>query len=167
MSVIAENKVGIFHYTLTNNAGEILDSSEGQDPMPYLHGCGNIIPGLEVQMAGKGAGDSFTAIIPPAEAYGEFDPEAFMQVPGAQLPEGIEFQQGLQLIAQGEDGSAMPIFMDSYDEANDLYTFNANHPLAGETLTFKVDVVGVRDATEEELAHGHPHGLDGTAGHHH
>ena len=167
MSVIADNKVGIFHYTLTNAAGEVLDSSEGQEAMPYLHGAGNIIPGLEEQMAGKQAGDKFTAVILPADAYGEFNPEAFIQVPRADLPEGIEFEKGLQLIAQDENGGMMPIFMDGYDEASDIFTFNANHPLAGETLTFQVEVVGVRDANEEELAHGHPHGIDGTQGHHH
>lgn len=167
MSVIAINKVGIFHYKLTNNAGEVLDSSEGQDPMPYLHGAGNIIPGLEEHMVGKTGGDTFVAVIQPADAYGEFNPEAFIQVPGNQLPEGIEFQKGLQLLAQDENGAHMPIFMDGYDADGDMYTFNCNHPLAGETLTFNVEVVGVRDATEEELAHGHPHGLDGTQGHHH
>ena len=159
MSTIAQNKVGIFHYTLTNQGGEVLDSSQGQDPMPYLHGAGNIIPGLESHMAGKKSGDSFTAVISPEDGYGEFNPEAFLQVPKAQLPEGIEFQKGLQLLAQDEDGGVMPIFMDGYDEATDIFTFNANHPLAGETLTFKVEVVEVRDASDEELAQGHPVGL--------
>ena len=167
MSVIAENTVGIFHYTLTNDAGETLDSSEGQDPMPYLHGSGNIIPGLETHMVGKKAGDAFVAVIQPADAYGEFNPEAFIQVPRAQLPEDIEFEKGLQLLAQGEDENVMPIFMDGYDEGTDIFTFNCNHPLAGQTLTFNVEVVDVRDATEEELQHGHPHGIDGTQGHNH
>ena len=165
MSVIAANKVGIFHYTLTNQGGEVLDSSQGQDPMPYLHGYGNIIPGLEVQMTGKQAGDKFTAVILPEDAYGEFNPEAFIQVPRAQLPEGIEFQKGLQLLAQDGNGGVLPIFMDGYDEATDIFTFNANHPLAGETLTFEVEVVAVRDATKEELTHGHPHGIEGTETH--
>lgn len=156
MSVIAPNKIVIFHYTLTNQGGEVLDSSQGQDPMPYLHGAGNIIPGLEAQMSGKKAGDKFTAVISPADAYGEFNPEAFIQVPRAQLPEGIEFQKGMQLLAQDENGGVMPIFMDGYDEATDIFTFNANHPLAGETLTFEVEIVEVQDATEAELAQGHP-----------
>ena len=167
MSMITENKVGIFHYHLTNDAGDILDTSNGQDPMPYLHGFGNIIPGLEEQMEGKQAGDKFTAIILPEDAYGEFDPDAFIQVPKDQLPEGIEFEEGLQLLAEGDDGHVMPIYMDSYDEATEIFTFNCNHPLAGETLTFQVEIVAVRDATEEELEHGHPHGADGTEGHHH
>ena len=92
MSVIALNKVGIFHYTLTDQGGEVLDSSQGQEPMAYLHGAGNIIPGLEEQMAGKKVGDKFTVIL-PADAYGEFNPEAFIQVPRAQLLEGIEFKR--------------------------------------------------------------------------
>jgi len=156
MSVIAENKVVIFHYTLTNEQGDVLDSSEGQKPMSYLHGAGNIILGLEREMAGKAPGDEFTAVILPEDAYGEFNPEAFLQVPRAQLPEGIEFQEGLQLIAQDENGGMMPIFMDGYDKETDIFTFNANHPLAGETLTFKVGVVAVQDATEAELAQGRP-----------
>ena len=156
MSVIAENKVVIFNYTLTNEQGTVLDSSEGQTPMSYLHGAGNIIPGLEREMAGKTPGDAFTAVVSPEDAYGEFNPEAFLQVPRAQLPEGIEFQEGLQLIAQDENGGMMPIFMDGYDKETDIFTFNANHPLAGETLTFQVEVVDVQDATEAELAQGHP-----------
>ena len=160
MSVITAKKVGIFHYTLTNQAGDVLDSSQGQEPMPYLHGSGNIIPGLEKQMTGKQKGDKFTVIL-PADGYGEFNPEAFIQVSRAQLPEGIEFQKGLQLLAQDENGGVMPIFMDGYDEASDIFTFNANHPLAGETLTFEVEIVDVRDATDEELDNGHPHGIDG------
>jgi FKBP-type peptidyl-prolyl cis-trans isomerase SlyD len=160
MSVIAENKVGIFHYTLTNQGGEVLDSSQGQDPMPYLHGAGNIIPGLEKEMDGKEAGAKFTAVISPENAYGEFNPEAFIQVPKDQLPEGIEFQKGLQLLAQDEDGGVMPIFMDGYDSDTDIFTFNCNHPLAGETLTFEVEVFAVRDATETELTQGHPEGLE-------
>ena len=107
-------------------------------------------------MAGKKAGDKFTAVVLPADAYGEFDPEAFIQVPRAQLPEGIEFQKGMQLLAQDENGGVIPIFMDGYDEATDIFTFNANHPLAGETLTFQVEVVDIQDATEAELAQGHP-----------
>ena len=156
MSIIAENKIAIFHYTLTNDQGDIIDSSEGQQPLPYLHGAGNIIPGLEREMTGKQPGDTFTAVVLPEDAYGEFNPEAFLQVPRAQLPEGIEFQKGLQLIAQDENGGMMPIFMDGYDEETDIFTFNANHPLAGETLTFKVEVVDVQEATEAELAQGHP-----------
>ena len=103
MSVIAKNKVGSFHYTLTNQTGEILDSSQGQEPMPYLHGAGNIIPGLESQMAGKKSGDSFTAVISPEDAYGAFNPEAFIQVAGSELPEGSKFEKGLQMLVDGAD----------------------------------------------------------------
>lgn len=167
MSEIAENKVGIFHYTLTNDAGEIMDTSDGQDPLPYLHGAGNIIPGLEAHMLGKKVGDTFNAIIPPAEAYGEFNDEAFIEVPKSQLPEGIQFNPGAQMIAEDEEGHPTPIWMDGYDEEREMFTFTLNHPLAGMTLTFQIAIAGVRDATEEELAHGHPHGIDGTQGHHH
>ena len=162
MSEVADQKVAIFHYTLTNDAGEVMDSSEGQEPLPYLHGAGNIIPGLEAHMLGKKAGDSFDAVIPPSEAYGEFDDGAFLQVPKAQLPEGIQFQRGAQLIAEDENGHPTPIWMDGYDEGTEMFTFTLNHPLAGMTLTFQIQIVGVRDATEAELEQGVPHGIDGT-----
>ena len=165
MSTITKDKVGIFHYTLTNNAGEVLDSSAGQEPMAYLHGYHNIIPGLEKQMEGKAIGDKFTAIISPAEGYGEYNDEAFIQVPREQLPPGIQFQKGMQLIAEDEQGNPMPVWMDSY--ADDIFTFTFNHPLAGVTLTFAVEIAGIRDALAVELEHGHPHGIDGTGGHHH
>ena len=162
MSEIAANKVGIFHYVLTDSSGEVLDSSEGMEPLAYLHGAGNIIPGLESQMDGKKAGDSFSAVVTPDQAYGEINEEAFVQVPRSALPEGIQFQRGGQMIAEGEDGQPIPVWMDDYNEETDIFTFTFNHPLAGQTLTFNVQLVGVRDATEEELAQGHPHGIDGT-----
>ena len=156
MSTVAENKVVIFHYTLTNEQGGTIDSSEGQKPMPYLHGAGNIISGLEREMTGKKPGDTFTAVILPEDAYGKFNPEDFFQVSKHELPEGIEFQKGLQIIAEDENGRRVPVFMDGYDEETEIFTFNANHPLAGETLTFQVEVVDVQDATEAELAQGYP-----------
>jgi FKBP-type peptidyl-prolyl cis-trans isomerase SlyD len=167
MSVIAKEKVGIIHYTLTSSEGEKLDSSEGRDPLPYLHGYGNIIPGLEREMEGKTIGDKFTAVILPVDAYGDLNQseDAFMQVPKDNLPEGITFQKGMQLIAEGENGEQLPVWMEDYKD--NVFTFTTNHPLAGKTLVFNVEVVGIREPLPVELEHGHPHGLDGTAGHHH
>ena len=165
MSVITKDKIGIFHYTLTNDAGEVIDSSEGLEPMAYLHGSNNIIPGLETHMEGKSIGDKFIAIIAPADGYGEYNDEAFIQVPREQLPEGVQFKKGAQLIAEDEQGNPMPVWMEAY--AEDVFTFTFNHPLAGVTLSFKVEIAGIRDAIAVELEHGHPHGIDGTGGHHH
>ena len=167
MSTITHEKVGIFHYKLSSADGDLLDSSEGKDPLPYLHGHGNLIPGLEKEMEGKTIGDTFTAVILPAEAYGEVDnsEDAFMQVPRASLPEGITFQKGMQLIAEGEQGEQMPVWMHDYKD--DVFTFTTNHPLSGVTLVFNVEIIGIREALAVELEHGHPHGLDGSGGHHH
>lgn len=162
---IAENTIGIFHYTLTDETDTILDSSQGHQPMPYLHGHGNIIPGLESHMLGKTVGDSFQAVIPPAEAYGELDPEGEIKVHQRDLPKGYTFEEGRQIWIRDENGDPSPLWMVA--KVGAYFTFTNNHPLAGKTLTFDVEVVGVRPANEEELAHGHPHGIDGTAGHHH
>ena len=161
MSTITKDKVGIFHYTLTNNSGEVLDSSEGKDPMAYLHGHHNIIPGLETHMEGKSAGDTFNAVVLPENGYGEYNDEAFIQVGREQLPPGIQFQKGMQLIAEDEQGNPLPVWMDSY--ADDIFTFTFNHPLAGVTLTFKVEIVGVRDALPAEIEQGHPQANDGNS----
>jgi len=167
MSTITNNKVAIFHYKLSSAEGDFLDSSEGRDPLPYLHGHHNIVPGLEREMEGKTIGDTFTAVVSPADAYGEPDlgQDAFMKVPRASLPEGITFQKGMQLIAEGENGEQLPVFMIDYKD--DVFTFTTNHPLAGVTLVFNIEIVGIRDALPIELEHGHPHGLDGSGGHHH
>jgi FKBP-type peptidyl-prolyl cis-trans isomerase SlyD len=163
--LIAENLVGIFHYNLTDEEGNILDSSDGQEPMPYLHGHGNIIPGLEKHLLGKKAGDAFKAVIPPAEGYGELDPEGEMKVHQRDLPKDFEYEEGRQIWVRDEEGNPSPLWMTANVGA--YYTFTSNHPLAGKTLTFDVEVVGVREANEAELTHSHPHGIDGTSGHHH
>ena len=162
MTTISKDKVGIFHYELTSSDGELIDTSLDREPLPYLHGHGNIIPGLEKEMEGKAIGDSFTVVVVPAEAYGEIDEsdDAFMQVPKEQLPDGIQFQLGMQLIAEGEDGEQLPVFMTDFQD--DVFTFTTNHPLAGITLVFAIEVVGVRDALASELEKGQPHGIDGT-----
>ena len=113
-------------------------------------------------MLGKKPGDTFSAVVTPDQGYGEIDEEAFVQVPRSALPEGIQFQRGGQMIAEGQDGQPIPVWMDDYNEETEMFIFTFNHPLAGQTLTFNVELVEVRDATEEELAQGHPNGIDGT-----
>ena len=163
---IAANKIGIFNYELKDENGEILDSSQGH-PMPYLHGHGNVISGLEEQLEGKKIGDQFQAIVPPEKGYGEYDKNANFSVHRSELDKNIleDLQPGAQFMINDEQGHPVPIFVDKKEGA--YVHFTRNHPLAGKTLYFDIEIVGIRDANEEELKHGHPHGIDGTSGHHH
>jgi FKBP-type peptidyl-prolyl cis-trans isomerase SlyD len=152
---VADNMAVSIHYTLTNNAGEQLDSSIGGEPLVYLHGTGNIIPGLESAMLGKSAGDKFNVTIAPKEAYGEIS-EQMVQVVPRKMFEGIDtVEVGMQFHADASSGPAVVTV--TKIEGDDV-TIDGNHPLAGEALTFDVEVVEVRAATEDELDHGHVHG---------
>ncbi|OAI10074.1 peptidylprolyl isomerase [Methylomonas lenta] len=143
-----------FHYTLTNDSGEQLDSSRGEEPLLYLHGAGNIISGLEAALAGKSVGDSFKVTIPPVDAYGELAPD-MVQVVSKKMFDGMDLEIGMQFHADVSHGSGVI----TITEINgDDVTVDGNHPLAGETLTFDVEVVDVRPATDDEMAHGHIHG---------
>lgn len=160
--VISDETVVIFHYHLKNEAGDTLDKS-GDSPMPYLHGAQNIVPGLEKEMTGKKAGDSFSAVVPPEEGYGPRHEGGIQQVPREAFPADVEIEPGMPFMLQTEQGQMVTIWI--VDVADDQIKFDTNHPLAGETLHFDVEIVELRDATDEELEHGHPHGLDGTAAH--
>ena len=166
MSQITKDKVGIFNYTLTNDKGEVLDSSQGH-PMPYLHGYGNIIPGLEKKMEGQSAGAKFQAVVLPEEAYGTYDENAHFAVSKSDMSaeDFDNLQVGAQVYGRSEDGQPIPLFVTKKEDAVVHLTYN--HPLAGMTLTFDVEVVGVRDALAAELEHGYPHGIDGTQGQNH
>jgi len=153
--LIGDNVVVSMHYTLTNNDGEVLDSSEGADPLVYLHGAGNIIPGLEKALIGKTAGASVQAKIAPAEAYGEVEPQLVETVPVSAF-EGVDkIEPGMAFQAQGSDGSVRRIVVTAVSDEE--VTVDGNHPLAGVELNFDVQIVEVRDASEEEVSHGHPH----------
>lgn len=156
---ISDNKVVTIHYTLRNDAGEVLDSSEGQPPMAYLHGAGNIVPGLERQLEGKTAGEKVVAVVPPEEGYGNKQGTGPQAIPIAAF-EGAEIHPGMTLVVEDDDGEQMPLRVVAVEE--DRVLVDLDHPLAGETLHFSVEIVAVREATEEELAHGHVHD-----GHHH
>ena len=148
-------KVISFDYTLTNPAGEVIDSSEGRDPLVFMTGIGQIIPGLESELIRLNVGDKKRVQVQAAEAYGQHDPKRTIEVPLEKLPkEGIEI--GDQFNAGGDHGSFV---VTSVTETH--ATLDGNHPLAGVDLTFDVEVTGVRDATLEELAHGHAHGPGG------
>ncbi len=155
---IADRCVASFHYTLTNDKGEVLDSSTGGDPMAYLHGQGNIIGGLEKALLGKKAGDKLKVSVAPGEGYGEHRPELVQQVPKAAFQGVAEIQPGMAFTAQSNQGP-MRVVVTAVE--GDNVTVDGNHPLAGETLHFAVEIAEVRAASEEELAHGHVHGPGG------
>lgn len=157
MTIKSNAAVGI-HYTLTDAEGAELDSSRGQDPLMYLHGANNIIPGLENALEGKTAGDSLTVTVEAAEAYGEAQEHLVQEVPRESFGDVEDIQEGMQFQAQTESG-ALPVVVTGVTETT--VTVDGNHPLAGKTLTFDVSVDSVRDATEEELTHGHVHGPGG------
>ncbi|WP_373187524.1 peptidylprolyl isomerase [Halopseudomonas sp.] len=156
---IAANKAVSIEYTLTDDAGEVLDSSAGGEPMVYLQGAGNIIPGLEQELEGKEPGDELKVTVEPENAYGEFSAE-LVAVLGRNMFEGVdELEPGMQFHASGPDGSTQIVTITAVE--GDEVTVDGNHPLAGQRLTFEVKVVDVRDATEDEVAHGHIHGEGG------
>jgi len=159
MSTIADGKVVSFHYTLTNDKGEVVDTSRDRDePLPYLHGGQNIVPGLERQLTGKQVGDKLEVTVSPTEGYGERDPALTQQVPKDAFPDDLEIAVGMQFVAQSNAGP-VPIWIAAIE--GDTITIDQNHPLSGETLHFDVEVVEIRDATDEEKEHGHPHGPEG------
>lgn len=155
---IAKNKVVSIDYTLTDSENAVIDSSEGRQPLVYLHGNGNLIPGLEKELEGKSTGASFRASIPPHEAYGLRDERKMQQVPRTAFAQFPALEAGMRFRADGPQGSEVVTIIAV--EA-DTVTVDANHPLAGQTLHFDVTVRDVRDATEEEIAHGHVHGPGG------
>jgi FKBP-type peptidyl-prolyl cis-trans isomerase SlyD len=157
---ISQDTVVSIAYTLSNDAGDVLDTSEGAEPLSYIHGRGQIIPGLEAALAGRAVGDTFQIRIPAGDAYGEHDPELVQQARRAQFG-GEEPEVGMQVEAQGPDGRETLTIV---AVEGDVVTLDANHPLAGVTLTFVVTIVEVRAATTPELAHGPVHGEDD---HHH
>jgi FKBP-type peptidyl-prolyl cis-trans isomerase SlyD len=160
--LIAQDKVVLIHYTLTDEAGKVLDSSSGADPLAYLHGQGNIIPGLEKALEGKQAGDKLNVRVEPAEGYGVRDDSLVQQVPRRAFGSVSKVEPGMQFHAQSAQGQMRVVTVPHVK--GDMVTVDANHPLAGEVLVFDVEVAEVRDATGEELEHGHVHG---PGGHHH
>ena len=153
--LIGDNLVVSMHYKLTDNDGNVLDSSEGAEPLTYLHGSGNIIPGLEKELVGKVEGDSHQVKVEPEEGYGEINPELIQTVDKAAF-QGVEsVEVGMSFEAQASDGSVQHIVVKSIE--GEVVTIDANHPLAGVTLNFDVEIVSVREATEEEIDHGHVH----------
>lgn len=151
---IAEDRVVMFHYTLKDDSGEQIESSRTGEPLAYIHGQGNIIPGLEEALEGHSVGDQFDVELAPGDAYGDRDERLVQEVP-RDIFEGVdEVEVGMQFRAESQAGEQMVTVTEVEGEE---VTVDGNHPLAGETLHFDVEVTGVREATEEELEHGHPH----------
>ena len=154
---ITKNKVASIHYTLKNIKGEVIDSSEGHDPLTYLHGAGNLIPGMEEGLEGKVVGNKFELSVDPEKGYGVRQDQLIQKVPRSNFSDQA-IEVGMQF--QTDKGTVVTVTHVGLEQI----TVDANHPLAGEHLHFAVEVMGVRDATEEEISHGHVHG---PGGHHH
>jgi FKBP-type peptidyl-prolyl cis-trans isomerase SlyD len=158
---IEKNRVVTFNYTLRDEQGTVIDSSGGRGPLSYLHGKGNIIPGLEQALAGKAAGDKLDVTVAPEQGYGVRDERLVQIVAKAKFGEVAGLSPGMQVRATGPQG---PRIVTVVTVDRDFVTVDGNHPLAGRTLHFSLEVAEVRKATHEEISHGHVHG---PGGHHH
>lgn len=155
---IKQNSVVTFRYTLKDDAGEIIDSSAEGEPLAYLHGHGNLVPGLERELEGKSSGDRLSVKVSPADGYGEYSAQLVQKIPRRSLKGVAQVTVGMRLHAQTEQG---PRAVTVTHVMGDMVTIDANHPLAGKNLNFDIEIDGVREPTEEELAHGHVHGPGG------
>ena len=157
--LIGKNSVVSVNYTLTDDGGKVLDSSDGSKSMVYLHGAGNIVPGLEKALVGKGEGDFLQVRLEPAEGYGEVIPDGIKTIERSAF-EGVEsVEVGMAFEAKAPDGTTQQIVVKKVE--GDAVTIDTNHPLAGVVLNFDIKILSVREATEEELDHGHTHEGDG------
>ena len=153
---IAADRVVLIHYTLKDDQGAVIDSSSGGDPLAYIQGHGNLVAGLEKALEGKQDGDTVAVSVPPAEGYGIHEATLIQRIPKRSLQGSGEIKKGMQF--QGMRVFTVTAVM------GDMVTLDGNHPLADKTLNFDVEIVSVREATTEELEHGHVHGA---GGHHH
>jgi len=151
---IAKDHAVFFDYEVRNSRSELLDSSQDNSPMAYVHGYASIVPGLEKALEGKVVGEKLNVVVPPVEAYGLRDERRMAEVPRDIFPAGAEIKPGMRFRAQRDDGADNVVVVSVTDKT---VTVDANHTLAGETLTFDVTVRDVRPATAEEIAHGHVH----------
>lgn len=159
---IASGKVASIAFTLTNQAGETVGEVTVDEPVEYLHGQGNIVAGLEKALEGRLAGEELEVLVSPKDGYGEADPAKVQVVERSEFPPDMELEVGMQFGAEDEDGEEVVIWVTAIE--GQRVTVSGNHPLAGETLNYRVKVLAVRAATRDELTHGHVHGPHG---HHH
>jgi FKBP-type peptidyl-prolyl cis-trans isomerase SlyD len=160
MSIIKDS-VASFHYTLKDDDGNTIDSSVGQEPLPYLHGAGNIVPGLERELEGKKTGDKLSVIVKPADGYGELNESLVQELPKTMFAGVDDIEAGMEFHAETDNGQQMVTVT---KVEGDSVIIDGNHPLAGKNLHFDIEVTDVREASPEELEHGHVHG---PGGHHH
>jgi FKBP-type peptidyl-prolyl cis-trans isomerase SlyD len=153
--------VVLIHYTLKDDAGKVIDSSDGGEPLAYIQGHGNLVPGLEKALEGKKDGDAVAVTLAPADGYGTRNDALVQRVPKRSLQGSGEIRKGMQFQAQTDEG--LRVFTVTA-VVGDMVSLDGNHPLADQTLHFDVQIVSVRAATAEELEHGHVHGA---GGHHH
>ncbi len=158
---IAADSVVLIHYTLKDDAGKVIDSSDGGEPLAYIQGHGNLVPGLEKALEGKKDGDAVAVTLAPADGYGTRNDALVQRVPKRSLQGSGEIRKGMQFQAQTDEG--LRVFTVTA-VVGDMVSLDGNHPLADQTLHFDVQIVSVRAATAEELEHGHVHGA---GGHHH
>ncbi|MHB8629789.1 MAG: FKBP-type peptidyl-prolyl cis-trans isomerase [Aggregatilineales bacterium] len=158
MDTIQNGLIVSLAYTLKLQNGDLIDYSDADDPLEYLHGAENIIPGLERELTGLHTGDTKDVQVKPEDGYGEYDPEEVEVIERKLLPRDMEMRLGMVLAIRDEEGHLNEAYVRAI--APDSVTLDFNHPLAGQPLFFNVEVIGVREATPEELAHGHPHSLE-------
>lgn len=157
-NLVADDVVVSLDYTLTVE-GKLVDASEENEPIEFIQGYQNIIPGLEKQLYGMGIGDSKEVVVDAKDGYGDIDKDALMDVPRKEFPAEIELEIGLELALQQPDGQVLHAIVVAFTD--EVVKLDFNHPLAGKELTFRVTVVGLRPASPEEIAHGHVHGEHG------
>lgn len=158
MDTIQNGVVVSLTYTLKLQNGEVIDFSEADEPLEYLHGADNIIPGLERELTGLKIGDSKDVHVEAVDGYGEYDPEEVEEVERKLLPRDMELRLGMVLAIRDEEGHLNEAYVRAISP--DSVTLDFNHPLAGQALFFSIQVVGIREATPEETEHGHPHGIE-------
>jgi FKBP-type peptidyl-prolyl cis-trans isomerase SlyD len=154
-ATVGNGKVVTLEFTLTNDEGEQIDSTSGDVPLAYLHGSENVVPGIERALSGKSVGDKVSVDLTPDEGYGERDAPGPESVPRDAFPEDMELAEGVELVLEDDEGNAIPAWIVGLEEDAVLVDFN--HPLAGMKLHFDLEILTIRDATEEEIEYGHPH----------
>ncbi len=150
MLTVSDNIVVSMDYSLRLTDGQVIDSSEGREPLEFVTGQGQIIPGLEKALYGMSLGDEKDVVVQPSEGYGEFDSDLFETLPRSVFPADVELEEGMGFRMRTDGGQIVVAYVDSIED--DQVTVNLNHPLAGETLYFKVKIAGLREATEQDLA---------------
>jgi FKBP-type peptidyl-prolyl cis-trans isomerase SlyD len=156
---VSKDSVVSLEYRLHLGDGQVVDESEPGQPLAYMHGRGQIVPGLEGQLEGMSAGESKKVVVPPSQGYGEHDPRGLQEVPREMFPPNANLQAGLTISAQTADGDVIPITI--RELKGEKVVVDLNHPMAGKTLHFDITVREVRAATDEEKEHGHAHGPGG------